>query len=196
MKAHFYKRIIAFILDIVLISILSMLVSGLLNLKTPTVLLDQYYELPNKYLNNEITTEQLLSQEADLKYNIEYLSISKNIITLVLTVVVFVLVPFYKKGQTPGKRIMNIKIISTNDEDLSMNQLIIRAMINNSLLSSLLLVTAVMIVNANQYMLISRADTTIFSIVFIITVFMILFKKDGRGLHDILSKTQVIKGDN
>ncbi|QUH21954.1 RDD family protein [Alkaliphilus sp. B6464] len=93
-------------------------------------------------------------------------SILISLISLFLFFLYYVVVPCYVlEGQTLGKKIMKIKIINCESysQPLSLGQYLLREFLGR-FLSSLLF----------------------------IGYLMILFTKEGRGLHDIIAKTNVI----
>tara|TARA_Y100001954_G_C15820801_1_gene609852 strand:- start:4030 stop:4581 length:552 start_codon:yes stop_codon:yes gene_type:complete len=74
--------------------------------------------------------------------------------------------PLKKKGQTPGKRVLKIKVVRENfDIDLSWGQVIFREWVFKSV--SFLL--------------------------FFISLPMVMFRKDKRVLHDVICGTQVVR---
>ena len=90
---------------------------------------------------------------------------------------------------------MNIGIVKYNRTTLTINDLIFRSLIINSIFVNMLNFALMLFINKDFY-----GYTTVFleSIQYIILItifFMVLFRKDGRGLHDIIANTIVVKKD-
>ena len=71
--------------------------------------------------------------DVDLTYTIARKNGFVSLITIVINILYFVVFQLYNKGQTIGKELMKIKVISDTDE-LTMNQMIFRSFIANSIL--------------------------------------------------------------
>ena len=74
-----------------------------------------------------------------------------------------------------------------------MNQVALRAILVDSVLINLLLVGSVLFMNENYYYYASVSLQGLESLIIIACLLMILFRKDGKGLHDVLAKTKVVK---
>lgn len=192
MKPFFIQRIFAFILDFAIIALVAGLIAMPFNLGPSNILVKEYDELTKSYLNNEIDETIFLAKEKELKYQIDYASIGETLLVIVLSVGSFVVLPLYNNGQTLGKRMMKIRIVS-EEEELSANQLVLRSFVVNDILASLMLVSSVMFLKTDAYYVVRIIVISITSVLYLINVFMIAIRKDGKGLHDLLAKTKTIK---
>lgn len=90
------------------------------------------------------------------------------------------------KCQTPGKRLMNLKVTKYNGDSLSLKEGIIR---------SLLFTTPIFLLDYSQNFFSSTIITSIISTVMIAyyvgLVYFFIVNPDGRTVHDILAKTIV-----
>ena len=73
-----------------------------------------------------------------------------------------------------------------------MNNLLIRSLIVDSILMNIISVVTILYMTKSLYLETYDIITTIFAAIYIVTFTMILFREDGRGLHDIIAKTKVI----
>ena len=86
---------------------------------------------------------------------------------------------------------MGIKIVSNKGRKLKLHNYFIRAFILNGVIMNLLTLIAICF-QESTYLKIYTAAMNIDTILSIIIFLMILFWKEGRGLHDILAGTKVI----
>lgn len=100
---------------------------------------------------------------------------------------------FYNKGQTIGKKLMRLRVVSVKDSDLTLNQITYRGLIINSILSNILIIGSLLFLNRDYYYYASSGIQMLSSLILIVTLIMILFRKDGRGLHDVIANTKVIQ---
>lgn len=193
MKTSFWKRLFAFILDAVIFS----LIFGIFTMIIPesnnvAVLNSQLSNLSENILSNRITMMEYFNQYAGIIHSLDKELFLNNLFNLILMIGYFAILPFYFNGQTFGKKIMKIKIIK-DDAELTMNDLIIRNIIINGFLFSLIGFAIIFLVNAWSYFIIISILCFIELLLVIISVFMILYRQDKKGLHDLWCKTSVIE---
>ena len=196
MKAVSYKRILAYLIDIFIVTV----ISSLLTMFIPVTeeyqkANDEFQDVMEKFVNNEIENEDYLLKINDISYVINKESISFSVVSVVITIIYFVVFAYYMNGQTVGKKIMKIKIISTDDSKLTMNKLLIRSLIIDSILLNIISILTILFMNKSLYIKTYEISSTIFMWVYAATFAMILFRKDGRGLHDLLAKTIVVSSE-
>lgn len=189
------KRIVAYIIDYLLITLIS---TSLVYITFINPRYDEYVEVSKnynavaeQYYKQEITAEEFSKQINDLSYELNsngYVYTIGNIIIIFLYYGVFV---YFTKGQTLGKRIMGIKIVSNKGKELKLYNYFIRTFILNGVIMNLCTLIAICF-KESTYITIYTAASNFDLILMIILFLMILFWKDGRGLHDILAGTKVI----
>lgn len=192
-NTYFFPRVVAYFIDIFLVS----LVASLALLVVPTnsnlvKLEEEATNLSEKYLNEEITTEEYIRQGALITYDVDYASVLTYIIEVIFIILYFVVFQFYNKGQTIGKKIMKIKVVGIDDRKLTINDYFYRSLIINSVLVNILIIVGVMFINRNYYFYANTALQIIQIILSLVTIFMVLFRKDKRGLHDIVAHSEVV----
>ena len=87
---------------------------------------------------------------------------------------------------------MRIKIVA-NKGKLTWKNYLIRNIILNELLINVLLCVMVFFIKDTQFYTFSMILTYVSATILIVDVLMMLFRKDKRSLHDILSNTKVIE---
>ena len=191
MKASFWKRLFAFILDIFsfIFGIFTMIIPESNNV---AVLNSQLSILGEKILNSELTMMEYFRQYADIVHSLDKELFLNNLFNLVLMIGYFAVLPFYFNGQTLGKKIMKIKVIK-DDNELTMNDLIIRNIVINGFLFSLMGFAIIFLATSWIYFIIISILCFIELLLVIISIFMILYRQDKKGLHDLWCKTSVIE---
>ena len=193
MKPFSYKRIIAYVFDIILVTVMATVLTFFLpETKEYEGELEEYTTLLNHATSEKITQEEFVKETNDVIYNINKKSVTVNIVTTVLTISYFVVLAYFMNGQTLGKKLMNLKIVSINNKPLTMNNYLLRGLLINSILMNVLGLIFILGLNKSTYLKINDITTYIFGIIYIVTFGMILFREDRRGLHDYLAGTKVI----
>lgn len=196
MKSSFIKRIFAFLIDIFIINI----VVGIFSVFIPVSnnaekLNNEAIEVTLQYSSGEIDDSTYLSLMYDIQYDLQKENIPFSLISVVVSLLYFVVLPFYNNGKTLGKQFNNIRIIKTDGSDLEMNDLVIRAFINNSIFISLIELVLIFVIKEPKIMVtISIIFTYLQSIILLISFVMIIFTKKKQGIHGIISKTEVVEG--
>lgn len=193
-KPYFFPRAVAYIIDILLVSIVC---SGILFLipenKNYDAYVKEYEQIQTDVIEKKIDTKEYFNKAIDIVYDIDYSNCMSMIIEIVVIILYFVVFQYYNNGQTLGKKIMKLRVISNNGDSLSLNQVAYRALIINSVLINMLIVAALLFLGRNYYYYASLLLQIISEVIVIVTLIMIMFRKDGRGLHDIIAGTKVVQ---
>ena len=86
----------------------------------------------------------------------------------------------------------NIEVASDDGKDVSWFQMLIREIIIYNLLLEILSIISIFVFDYQGYWVASNILTFIAGLILWISVFFILFRKDGKGIHDLLAKTRVV----
>lgn len=193
MKSNSYKRITAYFVDIMIITFISSLITFVIpTSENYTKLTKQFSNLTEEYANQKITKEEYLTKGSEINYSLSRETVAESIVTLVITISYFVVFTYFMNGETIGKKIMKIKITSNNHKKLTMNNYLVRSLIINSILLQFISILTILFLDKKTYLSVYNIISNVFSIIFVVSFMMILFRKDGRGLHDILANTKVI----
>ena len=189
------KRIWAFFIDYLLVSLFLTMVYQI-RILNPNY--EKYNETYEKYteLISDLDSNEYLSfiESKDYKlinYDLSKYSISLVCINLIVYILYFGGFQFWNKGQTIGKKIMKIKLVSKKD-NLKLWQCLLRTVILYSILFEVIKVIVITFVSVNKLYFINNILSVASSFLFYTIVLCILFRKDGRGLHDILCDTDVV----
>lgn len=193
MKASFFKRLGAFIIDyFIVIFIISMITMGFSSSATNDIS-KKASELVSDYQNEKITAEEYTEEYSKLSYELQKSNVNMNIASITLYVGYFIIFATLNRGQTLGKKLFKIKVVSKDNKDVNVWNMLIRSLLIYNLISAIFSVIFVNFLSVdaftNVYMIIGYIEYFIM----IVSFFMVTYKKDGRGLHDIIAGTNVIE---
>ncbi len=193
-KPYFLPRFIAYIVDILIVSLVCTGVMYVLPKNTNyDKYLKEYEQIQADFIEEKISYDEYLNKSKSITYDLDYNNVISIIAEVVLIILYFVVFQFYNKGQTFGKKLMRLRVVSTKDGELTLNQVTYRALIINSILVTILMLAALLFAGRSYYYYTSTVLQYIAAIIEIATLIMILFRKDGRGLHDVIAGTKVIQ---
>lgn len=190
------RRLSAYIIDLIFIILLTSLIVQIRFLNPN---FEEYYEASEKYsefYNNAIKENDLNFMNSyeykEINYDLQKNGISNTIIEIIIYIAYFTGFQLWNKGQTLGKKIMKIKIVSNPDnEKLKWYQLLLRSIIIYNLVFTVISLILICIVNKKTYIEINNILELIASSIFYLNAFFIILRNDNRGLHDIIGKTKV-----
>lgn len=192
-KALFIQRLGAYIIDILLVSLIASFFT------TPFIDMDKYKELSNKsmeisekYMNKEIDFETFNIQYVDVSYKVARNTGLLVIITIALEILYYVVFQIYNNGQTLGKKLLKIKVVSDRG-DLTMNQMIYRSFLSTTIILETLSVIFVLTGSRDAYFWGTGIVGMIMYAIIIASCFMVMYGKEGRAIHDKLAHTKVVR---
>ncbi len=191
-KAYFYKRVLAYLIDIILVSIVATIISFPFRTESVEKVDNQIVEVTQKALQGKIKTEAYTVQLNELSYQKAKLDGISNIIIILVSVLNFIVYQGITKGQTIGKKLLKIRIVKTDEKELSFNDLIFRNLLNNFIFFDILLAIFALI-GRKTYIYGYKSINMVETILLIVSVFMIAIRKDGRSVMDLLTNTMVVK---
>lgn len=190
------RRVIAYFIDMVIISMLLGIITSIPNINPYQKKYQETYSKLNEtyelYIDKKIKADEYVDTVAKMQYKIDKYSVVYMCINLILVFGYYVLFAYYNKGQTIGKKIMKIAIKSNSSSNLTIKNYIIRAFIIDSGGALLFNIMLVFLLNSSNYYNISTIVQFIFSIIIYVSLFMIFIRKDNRGLQDLLANTKVL----
>ena len=181
------KRIIAFVIDVVIIS----LVVSLINLLPIDPYQEKYNEVVKK--SSEDGSHDYKDEIIELNYEVYKYRTYSSIISATALILYFGVVPVVMNGQTIGKKIMKLRVVSINDNKLNFWKYLIRIVILNNIWLSLINVGAVYIVSGVKFYYVTYVISMLSSLIYMLNLIMVMFRKDNRGLHDMVVGTKVIQ---
>ena len=193
-NAVFLQRLVAYLIDgFIITMIISMIASLFVNSDAIQKINNELVDLINKLQTNDVSYLTYIKEVSVLELELAKQSGITTIVTLFVEILYFVVFQIYNSGQTIGKKIMKIKVISNNGE-LTMNQMIVRSLLINSVLLNMISLVAVSFINdPMQYLYVFGSFDSIQYLFVIVTTLMVMFRKDHVSLHDMITNTRVNK---
>ncbi|MFA5604126.1 MAG: RDD family protein [Bacilli bacterium] len=194
MKAKTSSRFWAYLIDIILIGILLTFASKVLIDNEKVILLNrELNELSEKMLDDGVQSNENISEYASLIKKIDLENVMFNVVTIVVILIYFVFIPYYNEGQTAGSYFLKIRVIANNGKKLTITKLMLRNFILNGLAYLTTCLTFLYLFSDIVYFVLVAFLSFIQLGLVIVSLFMILYRRDKRGLQDILSETKVVK---
>ena len=196
MTGTFFKRLLAFILDILIVSLVVTLLSYIPFLNpNRDAYSEKYNELVNVYEQvekNEISQEEYNEAAIPISYELYRLNILTILVDIVCSLLYFGVLPFFMDGQTIGKRLFQLRVVSANDKPLNIVNYLLRAVVLRNILISLALLAVIYFMDASNYYNVYQNVNLVGYIIMYINLFMIVMRQDNRGLHDFVANTKVV----
>ena len=193
MKVSFKKRLFAYLIDFVLLTTIVTIINCVLPTTTKQVEINKELDsLQQDLLDGEIDNKQYFDGYKKLLPELDKSNMAINVCNLVFILGYFIIIPVVNNGQTLCKKILKIKIEKI-DGNLTIRDMVIRNFITTSLLQLMISSTLVYIVNNDIYYNLSIFVSLLQILLVIITSFMIIYRKDEKGVQDLITGTQVIE---
>jgi len=190
----FKKRLLAYFIDIIILSLILTFVglfipsnSNLVNLNNELI------SINNNFMNQEIDAITFINQYSNIGYSIGRELFLSNLISVVIGIVYFIVYPLYNGGQSIGKKVIGLKIVSVDDSDVSSNSLLIRYLLMESIGTTIISMCLIFVIKDFYYILCDSILSFLQFLVVIISVFMVIYRRDKRSLPDLIAGTKVIE---
>ena len=203
MKNYKVKRVLAYFIDFLIVSVIVTLLS---NVKVLNPKYKEYHETYEKYV--EIMDEKITANKVDyaiddemenIMYKLSRYGISYTVIELVTIMLYYTLFPLFFEGQTIGKKITKLQITSRKDDSKPpFIKLLLRALIYPIFSTGLFYCSFTMIGNVLGLIIFKQAYFLTINKAFLIIglawgyidAIYLISRKDNIALHDILCGTE------
>ena len=191
-----FKRLGAYVFDILIVSMLVSLLSYLPILNPNRAQYsEKYNELVNvyeQYSQDKISESEYTEAGIPITYELYRLNVYYVVIDIVIVLLYFGVLPYFLKGQTLGKRLFQLRIVGVKDKPLSIVNYLLRCVVLNNVLISIALQCIVYFMSVDTFYSVYQNVNLVGYIILYISLFMIIVRKDGRGLHDMVANTKVV----
>ena len=192
MKVPFFKRLFAYIIDILIVTILTTMICSAIPSKNENVE-KKLSELSTELIEKKIDNKEYIDKYKDLMYESNKNEKATTAITLVLTIAYFVVFQYMNKGQTISKKLLGLRVVSSETKkEVSILKGLLRSILPISIISNTISIALINILTKKVYINLYLAASELETLFIFVTVFLILYRKDGRGLHDMIANTMVV----
>lgn len=193
MRAKFTKRILAFLIDIIIVSLISSVITYFIPVKNLEKYSEQLTETVESFEKEEINQKEYVEKVEKINYQISKETVITNLVSVAIYIIYFVVIPVYNKKQSFGKRIMRIKLENIEGKDVNANDLLFRSFIIYGILYNLITIVLILLLKQQTFIIINRYLSYIYDIMLVVILLLVIIRKDGRGLHDFVGKTIVVE---
>lgn len=187
------KRILAYLIDVVIVLFASSMLSSIsyLNpqLETYNKYYDEYSEKTKDYLDKKTTDDEYLQITNDYSYKLERNSVYSSIISVVTILLYFGVFQKYNNGQTLGKKLLNIRVKG----NLNIFKYLLRTAIIYNVFINVAKIILIVALDQNQYLIANKYLYILALVVEVTTIVMIMLRKDHKGLHDLIVGSEVVE---
>ena len=195
-KALFIQRFAAFILDVFIVSMVaSMIAYPFLDMNSIDKLSESSTQIVEDYMKQEISIEEYTNESISVSYEMARKQGILSLITIFLNILYFVVFQIKNDGQTIGKKLLKIKVSSNDGSQLTMNQMIFRSLIINSILIDMVNFCVLLFTNQTAYFYGVGILSMVQFIMIAASGFMVMFSDKRQGIHDLIAHTDVVKCD-
>lgn len=194
MKTITKKRICAYLIDMFILFVFIGIGAMLTNVtENEKALRLELSEMNEKAVMRETSITSYLFHLSEISQDIDREHVAVGFINLVFVFIYFVFIPYFMEGKTFGKALMKIRVVDESGGEATIHSLVIRNVVLNGLLYLFLSLLFIYIVPGILYLLMISILGIIQLALVIFSVFMVLYRKDGVGLHERLSHTKVVE---
>ena len=187
------KRVVAYLLDFFLVTFISTLIFYL-------PIFHKDFEEYNNYSQTEVDIvmgkdEKEYSEDElnTLEYNLNRSMLPVLIINLGMLNIYFGVLQYCFNGQTLGKKLMKIRVVSNEKKKINPSLFMLRSVLVSNSIPSLINILLLLFVSKETWVEYYSYCGLLQSTLTLLMIGFMLFREDGRGLHDLISNTKVIK---
>ena len=193
MKVSFWRRLAAYIIDIVFVSLLVTIICSALPEKKSLSKLE-LNSLETQLINGEIAPTEYIDLYKDLLYENSKVNILEISINLILIIGYFVVFQYMNKGQTLGKKLLKLRVVDKDsNQPITVLKGLFRTIIYLNIISAFVSTILINYLSKATYISIYLTLIEIENALGLLCITFIIFRKDGRGLHDLIVNTKVIE---
>lgn len=189
MKSLFFKRFGAYLFDFFIVTLIVSVIT--MGFKSNDKIRNRLNDLLTSVSNEEISAEEYSNEIFEINYDYQKSILPNTIINVVISIGYFIIFATLNKGQTLGKKIFKIKVETIDEKNPNVWNMLGRSIPLYGILTGIVNIIGVYILDIKLFNYTSTIVNYIYYGFIIICLFMVMHKKDGRGLHDLIGRTCV-----
>lgn len=190
----FKKRLFAYVIDFFVLFFISFIISMIIPTSQNLVNLNnELIGINENYLSGNVDVSTFINQYSTISYSIDREMFLTSLISVVVSILYYVVYPLYNNGSSFGKKVIGLRIVSSDDSDVSTNSLLFRYLFMDGIGTSILSLCLIFIFKDFNYIICVSILSFLQFIVVIISIFMVIYRNDFRSLPDLIAGTKVIE---
>jgi len=186
------KRIIAFLFDILIVSVISSCIFMLPVFKDK---MTSYNNLSTEYMEEMLKSGSSDPNEEELvnkQYDLAKANTTLSIINFGVTFAYFCILAFILNGKTLGKKIFGLQIVPVKEKSLNPGLFVLRQILTTGVLFEI--ISLIILMNCSKDVWFNAGTYLSYGkmLVYFILLGFMIFRDDERGLHDIICDTKVV----
>jgi len=190
----FKKRLFAYLIDIIILSIILAFIGLLIPASSNmSNLSNELISINDNFSSGSIDSITFINQYSGVAYSLERELFLTNLLNVVVGIIYFIVYPLYNGGQSLGKKIIGLRIVSNDDSDVSSNSLLVRYLFMDSIGTTIISMCLIFVLKDLYYISCESILSFLQFLVVIISIFMVIYRRDKRSLPDLIAGTKVIE---
>lgn len=194
----FFRRFFAYLLDILLVSLVFGLITSFIPQSENSKKLSlEQQTITSDFIEDRMEAKEFVNRSLEIGYDQAKEEIPLVLLNIAGMILYFVVFQAYNHGQTIGKKLVKLKVVGHHKKQLNLNDYLKRAIIVPPILCNLFDLILLMFASKEIYLTSNLLLTAVQILLLLIAGFMVIYRKDTRGLHDLIADTRVVleKGD-
>ncbi len=186
------NRMVAYLIDMAIITIVLTILTAWMPISNTYKEASEERDRQTDLLKSEeISLGQYYENNMKYSFIMEKETVVLTILSIVVSLGYFGTFAYYNNGQTLGKKLVKIKIVDKEKKEVSHLKMLFRSLIINGLIVNIISTLIVLFTTEKEYQY-AIILSFIHSVFLIVSFFMVAFRKDKMGLHDLIVGTNVI----
>lgn len=188
------KRVFAYIIDIIIVYLISAIILSIPVISYDTEEYMNYYKEYTKVISEtKEMTDDVIDSQNKLMYKMSYLAKNSLVIQAIVTFGYFGIAAYLMEGQTIGKKMQRIKVVSNDNKELNQHLFILRSVILTNLIPKIASIIAIFTLKQNNWIIAESIIGNISLVISFILLLVLIFRNDERSLHDLICNTKTIE---
>lgn len=194
------KRVIAYLVDFMIVASIASIFSYIPFLNPNRLLYEEKYNeilsLYEQLESGDLSRDDYQKAYYPLYYDLNHLNLNYAIINMIVLIGYFGFFQWQFGGQTIGKKLLKIKVVTLDENRPSIVSHLIRTVILNNIVITILQIIVLFSFSVDNFYPIYTNINLVGYILLYILVFLVFVRQDHRGLHDMIASTKVIMVEN
>lgn len=126
-------------------------------------------------------------------YDLAKMNTVNSVTAIILTIIYFVIIQYFTKGKTIGKKLLKYRVVSNDSNPVSINSLLLRSLIITDVIWASIRLYCLYTLDAYGYNNAAFYLNSIMYMILFVSLLLVIYRKDKRALQDLFAGTKVIE---